>query len=748
MAVNLSPVGGVAAQFFDNSGNVLTGGLLYSYLAGTTTPAVTYTSSNGITANSNPVVLDAAGRVPSSGEIWLTDGLSYKFILQDQNSVQIASWDNIVGINSNFIAYTGQSQTITATQSQTVFTLTGIQYQPATNNLAVYVNGSKQISGVNYQETSSTIVTFIDGLNVGDVVQFSTASPISSSSTSADNVSYNEGDIDAIYRSVTSKLQESVSVLDFGADPTGADDATAAIQAATNTGKPVFFPAGIYKMLSPVTYTGTVVWSGVGADSIIKCDSTVIDVTSGSNSLIDNLYLTCINYPSIISRNVNTWASNPPVVASSSSSHAGYQPTVNDTDLSPTPTYTTVGPVIYFQQNATNITVSRIYGNFVTVQLYDATYSTVRDCVFQGGAGLGGIVFWNINNQQGERNAAINNNITYASNSGIAFARNFDGIAQGNIVSYCGESGIKTWQNTSGGTNARCYHMQFIGNTTMYQYYDGFDFSSDYPHTGTIDSRHQIENNMTYGNYRTGFYADGINNQFIGNNARACQLSGYKLTYGQSLISNNFAWGCNASNTVSGEHQMGVVGDSNTISNNYLNAGGVTAGYGLYAPGSNVVTDNQGYSCSIFLGNTNAVTAQTMGNVGSNVSIQGTFTPTFIVGTTAQSTSIASGVYTKIGRRVVFDLTIQHTGSVTGTGNISIGFGAAPAVGSNGVYGSVCGVVAQNASYTGVLSGLINDGSTGIGLILNTNGALTFINETNVTAATKFFISGSYLTAQ
>ena len=174
MAVNLSPVGGVAAQFFDNSGQVLTGGLLYSYLAGTTTPAVTYTTSAGITAHPNPIVLNAAGRVPDSGEIWLTDSISYKFSLQTSAGVQIATYDNISGINSNFVTYGTQTQTITATQSQTVFTLTTVSYTPASNSLIVYVNGSKQILTTNYTETSSTVVTFVDGLNVGDLVQFTT----------------------------------------------------------------------------------------------------------------------------------------------------------------------------------------------------------------------------------------------------------------------------------------------------------------------------------------------------------------------------------------------------------------------------------------------------------------------------------------------------------------------------------------------------------------------------------------------
>ena len=97
MTVFLSPLAGAGQQFLDNSGNPLTGGLLYTYAAGTTTPETTYTTAVGTTPNSNPIVMDAAGRLES--EVWLTGAVAYKFILRDSAGGLIGTYDDIYGIN-------------------------------------------------------------------------------------------------------------------------------------------------------------------------------------------------------------------------------------------------------------------------------------------------------------------------------------------------------------------------------------------------------------------------------------------------------------------------------------------------------------------------------------------------------------------------------------------------------------------------------------------------------------------------
>lgn len=112
MAVNLSPIGN-GFQFFTAAGLPLNGGLLNTYLAGSTTPAATYTTSTGNVQNANPIVLGTDGRPQSAGnivEIWLTAGISYKFTLTDSLSNLIATYDNLIGIND--IATSGVSEWI------------------------------------------------------------------------------------------------------------------------------------------------------------------------------------------------------------------------------------------------------------------------------------------------------------------------------------------------------------------------------------------------------------------------------------------------------------------------------------------------------------------------------------------------------------------------------------------------------------------------------------------------------------
>jgi hypothetical protein len=98
MTVKLSPVAGAGWQFFTDDGVPLSGGKLYTYAAGTTTPETTYTSISGLVPNANPIVLNSAGRVSGSNEVWLTSGVAYKMILQTSASVQLWSADDISGI--------------------------------------------------------------------------------------------------------------------------------------------------------------------------------------------------------------------------------------------------------------------------------------------------------------------------------------------------------------------------------------------------------------------------------------------------------------------------------------------------------------------------------------------------------------------------------------------------------------------------------------------------------------------------
>lgn len=121
----------VPQQFLNNSAGLLSGGKLFTYAAGSSTKTTTYQDSAGVTPHTNPIVLDTNGRLPA--EVWLTSGVSYKFVLTsstdtDPPTSALQTWDNLAGINDTTVTLDQWVAGPTPTYvSATSFTLVGDQ---------------------------------------------------------------------------------------------------------------------------------------------------------------------------------------------------------------------------------------------------------------------------------------------------------------------------------------------------------------------------------------------------------------------------------------------------------------------------------------------------------------------------------------------------------------------------------------------------------------------------------------------
>lgn len=99
MTTNIAPQ--PKLQFFDANGAPLSGGKLYTYAAGTTTPLASYTNYGGGTANANPVILDSRGEA----SVWLGTGM-YKMVLKTSTDVEVWTVDNLNGADAATVAAT------------------------------------------------------------------------------------------------------------------------------------------------------------------------------------------------------------------------------------------------------------------------------------------------------------------------------------------------------------------------------------------------------------------------------------------------------------------------------------------------------------------------------------------------------------------------------------------------------------------------------------------------------------------
>jgi len=150
MSVKLSPIW-TGMQFFSSAGQPLSGGKIYQYLAGTTTPATTYTDSTGSVSNANPIILDSTGRY--SAQIWFTTGASYKLVLTDSTGTTILTEDNLTGVNDT--ASVNASEWVTSGFTPT-YTSGGNTFTVPGNQTSIFVTGRRlQLvdSGTTYYAT-------------------------------------------------------------------------------------------------------------------------------------------------------------------------------------------------------------------------------------------------------------------------------------------------------------------------------------------------------------------------------------------------------------------------------------------------------------------------------------------------------------------------------------------------------------------------------------------------------------------
>lgn len=173
------------------AGKPISGALLNTYIAGTTTPIATYTDVALTVANANPIVANSSGQI---GPVFLTPGSSYKFVFTNPDASSLYSQDNIAAgggaTNNDIIGTFGEA----ITAGQTVYLsdgsggkTAGLWYKADSTN--TYSSTTPEVGMAPASVASLGVgtiriagsVTGLTGLTVGTSYYVSTAGTLTSS---------------------------------------------------------------------------------------------------------------------------------------------------------------------------------------------------------------------------------------------------------------------------------------------------------------------------------------------------------------------------------------------------------------------------------------------------------------------------------------------------------------------------------------------------------------------------------------
>ena len=138
----------------DDTGVAVSGALIYTYTAGTTTAAATYTTSALSVANANPIVADSAGRYVA----YLAAGANMKFVYKTAAGATIRTQDNVLSVPGAAVNLDIQGTVgVAVTAGQVCYLSSGAEATPLTPGLWYLTDADFAVSSTTCQSIGMAV---------------------------------------------------------------------------------------------------------------------------------------------------------------------------------------------------------------------------------------------------------------------------------------------------------------------------------------------------------------------------------------------------------------------------------------------------------------------------------------------------------------------------------------------------------------------------------------------------------------